>query len=108
MNRGPGLVVLYRWKLRDGSEQSFIDAWSRITELLRHRGSFGSRLHRGTDGVWYGYAQWPSDAVRQRAFSEALDPEASSQMRDAVEQSMPELVLEAAADFLFLPKESDA
>jgi heme-degrading monooxygenase HmoA len=102
---GPGFVVLYRWRLQPGREEQFIAAWSRITDLLRReRGSLGSRLHRGSDGLWYGYAQWSSDAARQAAFAIPVDPEASAQLRDAVEVAYPEVALEAAADFLVLPE----
>lgn len=101
---GPGLVVLYRWRLHPGSEASFTEAWSRITETLRsHAGSLGSRLHRGSDGFWYGYAQWPDDAVRQRAFAQPLDPESSAQMRAAIAESFPEVLLTPFSDFLVLP-----
>ena len=106
---GPGLVVLYRWRLRPGSEVSFTEAWSHITESLRSQsGSLGSRLHRGSDGLWYGYAQWPDDAARQRAFALPLDPDASAQMRDAIAESFPEVLLAPISDFLVLPGSSGA
>lgn len=54
-------VALYRWRVDPEKEVEFIDAWSRLTELIRdHQGGRGSRLHRGEDGLFYGYAQWPS------------------------------------------------
>jgi len=97
-------VVLYRWRLHPGSEAAFTEAWSRITvSLRRDAGSLGSRLHRGSDGLWYGYAQWPDDAVRQRAFAQSLDPEASAQMRAAIAESFPEVLLEPVSDLLVLP-----
>ena len=101
----PGFAVLYRWRLQPGKEESFIAAWSRISELLReHRGSLGSRLHRGADGIWYSYAQWPSAQARDDAFStEPVDAIAAQQMHDAVAQSFPELVLEPIADFIVTP-----
>jgi len=99
----PELVVLYRWRLHPGMEASFVESWSRLTELLRHAGSLGSRLHRGNDGIWYGYAQWPSAETRQRAFSQALDPAASAHMRAAIAETLPEILLEPVADFLVLP-----
>ena len=103
-NHGPGLVVMYRWRLHPGMEASFVESWSRVTELLRGRaGSLGSRLHRGNDGIWYGYAQWPSAEARQRAFSQALEPAASAQMRAAIAESFPEILLEPVADYLVLP-----
>jgi heme-degrading monooxygenase HmoA len=102
---GPGFAVLYRWRLHDGAEESFVKAWSRISELLRsERGSLGSRLHRGPEGWWYSYAQWPSAAARDIAFAgEPVDPEAARQMREAIAQSLPEVVLEPMADFMVLP-----
>ncbi len=101
---GPGFAVLYRWRLHAGAEASFTEAWSRISERLRsERGSLGSRLHRGSDGWWYGYAQWPSAQARKQAFAgEPVDPEASLQMHDAIAEGLPELVLESIADFLVL------
>ena len=103
----PGLVVLYRWKLHPGSEASFIEAWSRVTELLRtHAGSLGSRLHRGSDDIWYGYAQWPNDAVRQLAFAQHVDPSASVRMRAAIAESFPEVLLEPVSDYLVLPNDT--
>jgi quinol monooxygenase YgiN len=101
---GPGLVVLYRWRLHPGAEASFTAAWSRVTASLRRdAGSLGSRLHRGSDGLWYGYAQWPDEATRQRAFATPLDPEASTRMRAAIAESLPEVRLTPVADFLVLP-----
>lgn len=105
----PGLVVLYRWRLHPGSEASFTEAWSRITESLRSQaGSQGSRLHRGSDGLWYGYAQWPDDAARQRAFAQPLDPESGARMLAAIAESFPEVLLTPVADFLVLPGASGA
>lgn len=104
---GPGLVVLYRWKLHPGAEASFIEAWSRVTGLLRSRaGSLGSRLHRGNDGSWYGYAQWPDEETRQRAFAQPFDPAASAQMRAAIAESFPEVLLQPVSDYLVLPSQS--
>ncbi len=101
---GPGFVVLYRWRLHKGAEDSFIRAWSRVSELLlSERGSLGSRLHRSPDGWWYSYAQWPSAEAREQAFAGgSVDPEASRQMQEAIAESMPELVLESVSDFMIL------
>lgn len=98
-----GLVVLYRWRLHAGAEEAFVEAWSRVTELLRARGSLGSRLHRGSDGLWYSYAQWPSAEVRSEAFALGpVDAAASAQMQQAIAESLPEIILEPKADFLIL------
>ncbi len=98
--RTPELVVLYRWKIKPGLEDQFIDSWSRVTQSLLERGSLGSRLHRGADGTWYGYAQWPSNAVLEKAF--AKTPESMDQvaMREAILESFPPVHLEPISDFL--------
>lgn len=103
--KGPGFVVLYRWRLHPGMESSFIEAWSRLSELLRsERGSLGSRLHCGSDGLWYSYAQWPSAQARNDAFAiGTVDPVASGQMEQAIAERYPEVVLESVADFLVAP-----
>jgi heme-degrading monooxygenase HmoA len=98
----PGFVVLYRWRLHPGSEASFIEAWSRVSELLRStRGSLGSRLHRGADGIWYSYAQWPSAQARSNAFSlDSVDASAGQQMEQAIAEHFPEIILEPVADLM--------
>lgn len=94
-------IVLYRWRLHAGAEDAFVQGWSRITELLRSRGSLGSRLHRGSDGLWYSYAQWPSAQVRADVFAlGALDEAASARMKSAIVESFPEVTLDAKADYL--------
>jgi heme-degrading monooxygenase HmoA len=100
-NSLPAFAVLYRWRLHPGTEESFIQAWSRVSELLRQRGSLGSRLHKGADGLWYSYAQWPSAQARDDAFAlGSADPEASEMMRAAISERLPEIVLTPVADYL--------
>ena len=98
-------VVLYRWRLHPGSEREFVEAWSQVSRfLLTQRGSIGSRLHRGSDGIWYSYAQWPDAAARQSAF---MQPSAAAAaldvMRAAIAERLPEIELEPCADFLLAP-----
>lgn len=108
--KGPGFAVLYRWRLHAGKEAQFIDAWSRISALLLvERGSLGSRLHRGEDGLWYSYAQWPSQQAREAAFTgPTLDADAMARMRDAIAEGFPELVLESVSDFMVPVPEAGA
>lgn len=102
---GPGFAVLYRWRLHPGAEAAFIKAWSRVSELyLAELGSLGSRPHRGPEGIWYSYAQWPSAEARRHAFSmEPLDAEAERQMQEAIAERLPSIELESVADFLVAP-----
>jgi len=98
----PAFIVLYRWRLRTGSEVSFASAWSRVTELLKNElGSLGSRLHRGSDGFWYGYAQWPTSESRVNAIALGqVDSVVSAAMEAAIVERLPEIFLEPVSDFL--------
>ena len=95
------LILLYRWRIKPEKEAQFIEGWSEVTEFLRENfDSLGSRLHRGSDGLFYGYAQWKSVADREKAFAESPQLEESEKMRDAIEESFPEIILEKLSDFL--------
>lgn len=95
-------VVLYRWKLRADHEDDFVEAWSQVSDLLlKERGSLGSRLHCGSDGIWYSYAQWPSAETRKEAFAKGpVDASATERMSAAILERFPEVHLETRADFL--------
>jgi len=98
MDARVGFAVLYRWKVRREREEEFVSAWTRITERLhREHGSLGSRLHRGDDGLWYAYAQWPSAEHRARA---AADPADSAALHAAVHETLAEVRLDPVAGFL--------
>jgi len=87
-----------------------VRAWTRVSELLlSDRGSLGSRLHRGPDGLWYGYAQWPSAEAREQAFTlKPVEPEAGRQMAEAIAEGFPEIVLESVSDLMVLPSKNGA
>lgn len=68
--------------------------------MLKKRGSLGSRLHRGSDGVWYSYAQWPTTEARERAFAgPPVDIQTGNQMAAVVAEELPDIVLESEADY---------
>jgi len=75
---------------------------ARITELyVARRGGLGSRLHKGPEGIWYAYAQWPSAEAREAAFAGgSLDAEAGLRMREAIAESFGEIALEPVSDLL--------
>lgn len=100
----PEFVVLYRWKLKTGMEAQFIESWSQVTALFRERGSLGSRLHKGPEGFFYGYAQWPSAIARKNAFNEPQNSPWFEKMSEAVAESLPEIILEPISDYLVLPQ----
>lgn len=96
-------IVLYRWRVKPHLERQFIESWSEMTDYLRKNyDSLGSRLHRGSDGLFYGYAQWMSAEDRKNAFTNdnAEISEAGLKMRESIEESFSEIVLESIADYL--------
>lgn len=95
------LIALYRWKIRPGYEQQFIDCWSEITLFYRENyGSSGSRLHRGSDHLFYGYARWPSAEHRAKAFKIGEEHPARAALVESIEESYSEVLLEIVADLL--------
>ena len=100
-------VVLYRWRIRPNLEQQFVENWSARTAYLQEKyDSLGSRLHRGSDGIWYGYAQWKSAEQREQVFNAESNTvsETSQKMREAIEESLPEIQLEITSDYLISPE----
>lgn len=99
------IIYLYRWKIQAGKESQFREGWELITRELREKcGSLGSRLHKGDDGFFYGYAQWPDRESRQNA--QITGPEVTRArilMKDATEQSFPDVELTPIADYLVFP-----
>lgn len=77
-------AISYRFKLIHPSAESethFIACWSGITEFFKEKaGALGSRLHKGEDGFFYAYAQWP-DRHTFEAASEILPTENFVQLR---------------------------
>ncbi|MEZ5344259.1 MAG: hypothetical protein R2681_01775 [Pyrinomonadaceae bacterium] len=101
-------VVLYRWKIDPEREEQFIKSWSEITGFyLDNLDSLGSRLHKGNDGLWYGYAQWRSAKQRDDAFRRYDDKPSDDpltkvrkEMSDAILERLPEIPLKVVSDHL--------
>ena len=94
-------VFFYRWRIKPEKEAQFIEAWSEITAYYRENfDSLGSRLHRGDDGIFYAYAQWKSAGQREKAFEQTPNTEARTKMREAIDESFPEVRLEILSDYL--------
>ena len=97
-----GFAVIYQWRIRNGTEEQFQQAWAMITELfIAERGALGSRLHQVDDGTWVAYAQWPTRQAWER--SRDLGPadlNASKIMAEAVEKSFEPILLHPVKDYL--------
>jgi len=94
-------VVLYRWKLKAGSEAAFQEGWRRLTLEIREKGGLGSRLHKAEDKTWLAYAQWKDretwEAARERR---VIDEQAATLMREAVEIRFPDVFMNVVEDLL--------
>ncbi|HSK72048.1 MAG TPA: antibiotic biosynthesis monooxygenase [Pyrinomonadaceae bacterium] len=98
-------TILYRWRIKPEKERQFIESWSEVTANYRENfNSLGSRLHRGEDGIFYSYAQWHSAEQRKKAFENIPNLPGMEKMREAVEESFPEIRLEIVSDYLILPE----
>jgi quinol monooxygenase YgiN len=105
MEKRVGFCVIYRFKVRAGSESSFRQGWSTMTEAIReHRGGLGSRLHIDDDGWWVAYAQWPDRESWARARDKpSADADAAQIMSAAIEERLPPILMEANIDLLVSP-----
>ena len=66
-------AVIYRWKLIPGLEAQFEDGWRAGTQAIAEEfGGWGSRLHRGDDGIAVAYAQWPDRATWEKAMQRRM------------------------------------
>jgi hypothetical protein len=104
-----GFAVMYRWRLKPGTEDVFKDAWARVTRTIRHdHGGLGSRLHRSEDGTWLAYAQLPDRETREALQAlPATATEASRMMVECVQERLPPLLLEPVADLLVAVADTD-
>ncbi|MEQ1644818.1 MAG: antibiotic biosynthesis monooxygenase [Pyrinomonadaceae bacterium] len=94
-------TVLYKWRIKPWMEAQFIEGWTAITRYYLTKGlSHGSRLHLGSDGLWYGYARWPSEDARDEAFADDFEHPERTLMREAIDESFSEVRLETIVDLI--------
>ncbi|HMT08505.1 MAG TPA: hypothetical protein PKA82_10910 [Pyrinomonadaceae bacterium] len=95
------VAYLYKWKIKPGFEEDFRKGWTAVTQYhLEHSNSLGSRLHRGTDGLFYAYACWPSSEAREQAFANSVEIPERQLMIDAIEESFPSVEMSILDDLL--------
>ena len=81
-------AVIYRWQVVPGLEPQFEQGWKRGTERIAAEfGGWGSRLHKGENGTYVAYAQWPDEATWKTAMESRMyhsDDEARRMYREAI------------------------
>lgn len=92
-------AVIYRWRVIPGREAQFEEGWRAGTaRIAQEFGGWGSRLHRGEDGVYVAYAQWPDEPTWRKAMETRMrhsDEEARRKYRDAIEPGSFETIFAA-------------
>jgi len=97
------LAVLYRWRVDAAKEREFEEAWAEGTRLIHARcGSYGARLHKGADGLYWSYALWPDEETRRRCFEDGrmMKHAAFVTMQAAIVEQYDEIVMHARVDAL--------
>lgn len=98
-------TAIYRWRLHPGMEAQLMAGWERVTKAIHERcSSYGSRLHRCSDGTWLAYARWPSAAARDAC--EHDEQEGRRLMREAVAEDFDDVLGEIVSDLLVEPASS--
>ena len=82
--------VLYRFKVKEGQEKIFEDAWREITEVIKGKsgGTHGSVLVRGTEDrqLYCGVARWDTiDAWHQMRQSDVPNLEETERLMSAAQ-----------------------
>ncbi len=86
-------TVIYSFKLIEGKENPFIEAWTALTKLIyQYEGSYGSRLHKIDPHHFIGYAQWPDKATWKNSGDNL--PESAAEMRKQMRESCSEIKTE--------------
>jgi len=84
-------TVLYQWDIHQNKHDEFISGWEAITDhYLEKHNSLGSKLHKISDNRFMAFAQWPSKASRDNAFTLNDAPAAAlEKMKGSIITSYP-------------------
>ncbi len=88
------IATFFEWRVKQGQEGTFREAWNRATLYFLERGSNGSSLWRSEAGHFCALALWPDCATREAAFAGFdLHPDMRI-MSDAVTESVQRIELD--------------
>ena len=94
--------VIYKWKLKEGQEDTFREGWREVTKFFyENYNSKGSRLHKSDDGFYIAYAQWPDQETwtKDKKFPDEYNTY-FKMMNDSLEQGFPPVLLNVTDDLL--------
>ncbi len=96
-------AVIYSFKIIDGKEKDFINAWTALTQLIyKFEGSYGSRLHKTEKQLFIAYAQWPDKETWEQSGAKlpAKANELRKQMRESCSLIKTEFAMQVVQDLL--------
>jgi len=100
--------ALYTWELNESLAAQFVGEWERVTvEVYENCGSYGARLFRDEEGLYYSIAKWDSKSDRDNCsvlkeqgeafeilMSQCINTKFSSYYGEKEEDVMPQKDLE--------------
>ena len=97
-------TVIYRWRVKPGSEDRFVAAWHALTKQIhRVRQSYGSRLHRESDGTYCAIALWPSEEAWKIDDPPLHAGSTIAAFQECIEQRLPTVTMESIDDLWRMP-----
>jgi hypothetical protein len=105
-------AVIYRAFIKPSLESTYQTAWREVASyFIKHRGSYGSSLHKTEDGMWLAYSRWPDKATRDASWpgENAPDDVLPEQVKNAImaiqncidqTKKLPEICMEVVDDLL--------
>lgn len=99
------IATFFEWKITEGKEAQFREAWAAITKLLHPAGSYGSSLFTNDAGHMCAIALWPDRETRDVAFAPYSDAptEHHAAMREAIAETIHRMDLDCIDDLWRLP-----
>ncbi len=92
--------VIYRFKIKEGSENKFQECWAKVTEEFKSlHGGLGSCLHASDDNLFVAYARWPDRASweKEKIFKDTASVEG---MNDCIEKQFEPILMSVVNDLL--------
>lgn len=90
-------AVIYTFIVKKGRDTDFIYSWEGLTRLIyQYENSFGSKLHRASDGKYIAYALWPDKETWENAGQNL--PDEASEFRVLMKESCSEITTDHEMD----------
>ena len=95
-------VIMYEFNVKKDLADRFTQLWKKLTLLVDELSdSLGARLHKASDTLWIGYAQWPTkDSWENSNLNQKAISELRAELFDVCDDIQIIYQLEVAVDLL--------